>query len=412
MKTTPVLLILETSDIGARYTGLAARKLGYEPVFLADLPTYQADPLDQLSEFRCISTSTTHSAVLETIVRDQIDAPIVGVLTFLDSRLRVAAELAARLAVAGPDPTVIRLKGKDAVSALIPEFSPHTFPITPETTLESLVQFLETNESQDWILKPSDAAGAIGLQRLNRNEANLGNIQNRIAASSVAEHLRPEQWVLQEWAKGELFSVEGFVHQGKIEFIGCNGRTKIGNTEASLFFPYEPKLSPGIWEQAQQAVTTLVQRSGFENGYFHTEFIQTSDRPVLIDANIGRLGGGPLGEILAESHSVPVVDVYAHVIAVTLGLDALSPYLERARREITGICYGIPNEAKIHRVDLGQAHDFSHTRIVGAGELVKPMGENNWSWVGILTGPTETIHSAARSIRIETSGGWVDACYS
>ena len=128
------LLILETSDIGCKYTAEAARKLGFSPVFLADLRNYQADTLEQLRRETVLDVPTTDAQHLYKHLQHRGMTGIAAVVTFLDSRLRVATELARLLNVSGHDPVCEKLKDKIWVQGLVPEYSPRTLRLSSQTS--------------------------------------------------------------------------------------------------------------------------------------------------------------------------------------------------------------------------------------------------------------------------------------
>ena len=413
----PVLLIVESSDVGAAYTAEASLRLGFEPVFLADLNSYQGDTRAQLSHYCVLNGPTTDVNDLICRIADADLYEVAGVVTFLDSRLRVASELARQIGVPGPDETVEILKSKDFVQALIPEFSPKSLAVTSDVASVDVEAFLAENVAREYILKPCEAAGAIGISRISRAEVTAERIRSLILNGSVPSHLSPDAWILQESREGELVSLEGFVQQGEPRWLGANGREKVGNTESAMFFPYEKEIHPLAWITAKEAVRELVVRSGFQNGYFHVEFIVSGTDVTLIDANMGRLGGGPVGELIAESFGVDPIEVYRHVISVSLGWPTVQGlYVGKPRKDVAGICYGVQDSAVIGDIEFSGLkpgfEDFvRHTRILDSGTRAPAMGTNNWAWVGMLSGLRRHVLKIAEQGRVQTEKGWVNACF-
>ncbi len=96
------IIVVETSDIGARYSGNSIRNLGFEPVFLVEIKNYQSDTLKQIQEFDYFDINTTSVSEMLCFICAQVWM-IEAVTTFLDSRLHLVVELAQALKVRGLD---------------------------------------------------------------------------------------------------------------------------------------------------------------------------------------------------------------------------------------------------------------------------------------------------------------------
>ncbi|CAE6876541.1 hypothetical protein R69746_08812 [Paraburkholderia aspalathi] len=67
--------------------------------------------------------------------------------------------------------------------------------------------------------------------------------------------------------------------------------------------------------------------------------------------------------------------------------------------------YGIPVQASIRNIALPDGFPNYHIRILEYGTSVSPMGVDNYSWIGIVSGEAEQVEKYAPEIEIETSEG-------
>jgi hypothetical protein len=404
------LIFLETSDIGARYCADAACALGYVPLFLCRLATYDADPKRQLTALAHREVDTTRvSSVLEA-VRGEPGIGTGALVTLVDSRLAIACEAARALGVRGLDGSVVALKSKAHVARLVPEASPHSVPFrrggVPHRELEELMR-----ETGRIIVKPDAGAGAAGIFVLD-DPKQIATIDARVARAP-AHASGAVDYLAQAFLPGALVSLEGFASSGVVHPIGFTDRRKIGATECRAAFPVDDALPARARADAVRTVEALVARSGFRSGYFHAEFLVEDDRASLIDANVGRIGGGPVAELLAFAYDVDPVDVYRHFLEVTLFPDAPATrlYDSAGRRRAASVLYGLEHGGTLVDVELPERTGTRHTQLLGEGAHVTPMGTDDWSWIGILTGLEDDTRRARDALRIRTTRGTERPCF-
>ncbi len=406
------ILLLESSDIGAHYSAQAVTELGYDPVFLCELKHYHGDTLDQIRRHRHFDVPTGDVEKLEVFVRENgLADGLAAVASFQDARIATAAELAPRFGVPGLDRSVSKLKDKGYSFKLVPEYIPITISFRAgQIPQDEILDLLGIFRSL--VAKPTLGAGGTGVQRLETPE-DVARLPEHIAGCKLPKELDSGRWIVQAFATGPLFSLEGYVLDGRINYLGFTGRRKVGTTETGANFPIDPALNLSVQQNAKRAVGILVERSGFRNGYFHVEFIECGDSCHLIDPNVGRPGGGPVAELLALSFNVPPSGIYKHALQVGLfHSDAGNPYGDFSRRRGTeAILYGLKNGGTIRDVLLPDPGSCLHTRILGNGAKASPVGQDDWSWIGILSGTAGEAESAAGRLRIVTDDGESGACF-
>lgn len=405
----PRLVLLESSDIGARYSAEAAKSLGFDPLFLLNLNSYYADPRAQIRCFEHIECDTTSVEwVLGAL--SQVDG-VEAITTFADTRLMIAAEAARILQVRGIDNAVIRLKDKGAVAKLVPEFSPASLKFdSSDIPFGQIANLMREPGNSGVFVKLALGAGALGTFTVKTFEE-IELIPKKIKSMDLPPHVADGGWIAQSFVCGSLVSIEGYCLSGEPRFLGFTSRRKVGATESAARFPIDKTLPVRIRDRAQAAVRTLIWRSGFRNGYFHIEFIINEQDCYLIDANMGRVGGGAIAEQLAISFGTSPLQVFKHILEITLFGKEESDLYTSSPKESYAIFYGLDHRDRVQDVTVPLSPGCFHTQILDRGTEVPPMGENDWSWVGILAGPALEAEQAIQKTRVKTETGLYAPCY-
>ncbi len=398
------LIIIESSCVGAAYTGNAAKLLGYEPIFLTDSYGSQGDLLEQMKKFNLINCDTSSVDNMLSSLKQSNITDIAAVITLCDTTIMLAVELAELLNVPSINPAAKILKDKGDVISLIPEYSPPSIVFDIKDIPYDKIAAL-TKEYKRVIFKACCSSGGHGSFILDKIEPNILNEKLKLAG--IPGYLKPEKWIAQGFMDGYLVSLEGYVEKGKPFFFGFSGRRKIGMTECVNIFPIDAELSLKAQARSKEAVTKLLERSQFNHGYFHIEFMATKDDAYLIDANIGRVGGGGLSQQLAIAYDISPETLYRHILALTLQ----HPYEEGSKiftkpsKKTWSVMYGIPKEAILKKVTLPPQFPNFHTRLIEYGALVPPVGISNYSWIGIVSGEASDVEKFSSLIEINTSEG-------
>lgn len=403
------LIIIETSDIGARYTAEAAQRLGLHPIFLVNSQNYQGDTLAQLRAFDHYEVDTTSVVAMAHFLMKQ-DWDIAAVTTFLDSRLHLAIELSEMLQVRGLDARLEPYKDKGAVYELAPHLSPPSVCFRREHFPSAEIDELRSRFPAV-IVKPRCAAGGIGARFFSVHES-IADIQEYVRVRSLPAHLQPEEWMVQAFVEGELVSVEGFVHNGETTLLGFTGRRKIGNTESWCGFPYEKRISRAAADEARAKVRELLSLARIRFGFFHIELMISGNQAFIIDANMGRMGGGGIGEIFAVAFQAPPAEIFAEVLNLSLFPEApIADLWKEAPRAAVSVAYGLPIESDLQEIRPVPPSVF-HTQILDRGAHVPAMGTDNWAWVGIVSGEHNSVREFLRSVNFKTSRGWQPAAFA
>lgn len=401
------LLLVESSCVGAGHTARAAQQLGYDPVFLTDRAFSQGDTRAQIEAHRFIEC-TTHS--VEEMARAAERAgmgPPAAVTSFSDTCLMNASRLGRKLgARSGLDAAVERLKDKGEVYKLIQDFSPPTVLFTAQDIpLDQLRDMLRAHGGV--IVKGRRGSGGQGSIIL-RNEAQLADLKAQVANSPIPAHLSPDLYLAQAFIDGALVSLEGFVQDGTPHFLGFSGRHKVGMSEARILFPWDDHLTAAARESAYAALRALFTRAELRRGYFHVEFMTTPDRSYLIDANVGRIGGGGLGQQIAIAHGISPEEVHFHALALSIGEEAKIPaaYAKGPQRRTISLMYGMPEDAVFKGLTLPpEPPPGYHTLIMDPDQKIPAMGGDNYAWISIASGEDGPIQKWVDRIVIHSSRG-------
>ena len=406
---------VESSVMGPAAIREAARTLDLQVTFLSKITNQEGDALRQLLSGRLLQCDTENHRTIEALIAmDTQRGDLAGVMTLLDSRLNVVAKVCASLSVGGVDPAVACLKSKANINVLVPEYVPQSIHIDvqadPYSKLADWMDQIEAEtKAHGFVVKPSFAAGAKGL-RLLPPDADVGDMTQLMDAYLPAM-LKPYDLVVQVCMPGELVSLEGFVANGQVTYLGVTGRRKIGHTEALFIFPYDREIDPHALARAQKAVVALVQRAAFNNGFFHSEFIVCDRDAWLIDANFGRPGGANIAEILSLAYGLTLPDFYRLVIAISLYGAVPQDIRNRLDRplpqEIWGAAYGLPDHSCLLDIQGLDCLRSRHTLAQNFGAMIDPMGSSNWAWVGLLAGTKDAVVSDLKQLRLHTSQGLV-----
>ncbi|MFB8179236.1 acetyl-CoA carboxylase biotin carboxylase subunit family protein [Streptomyces sp. NPDC055966] len=404
------IIILGVNATSAKYVPQALRSAGFEPVFLADPDAFAGQAAQSLRGCSCVPVNIQdRAAVLRALADDpSITDEAFAITGLYDEKFPLIAQIAATYDLHGPEPVAVRLASKGEVAALIPEFSPATIRFTDAEAARLAVDPAALTPAPDgYVLKPAEQAGGRGATRLPQGAGPV-DVWNAVAATGLSQD-GSHPWVLQADIRGSLFSLEGYVTDGRIVFIDFSQRGRIAWTEVSNLLPADRRLPHGVEERCKAAVTALVERSGLAQGYFHCEFLVGGGRPYLIDANVGRLGGGAMVEQLALSHGLDPVEIIAHVLTLGLPAAGTSPEPAYGRqgsgRSTLSYYYGLEGGGQVTSVSVPDDGRCLHTQVVPDGGRVGPVGTGDSVWVGMLTGFTSDVARDIENVVVHTADG-------
>lgn len=399
------LVVVECTDAGGFEIGMAISRMGYRPLFLLNSALYKGDIASSLQNFEYMDIDTFSADTIAHALAP-IAKKIIGITTLVDSRLAVTAEVAKKINIPGPDPACIILKDKSAVADMAKQYSLIT-TVLPDNKKEAIALINKTFSDKKIIAKKRNGCGAVGIALLETHQDKINFIQN---------HHDLHDWIFQEYFQGNLFSMEGWVANGKVHFLGWTSRRKINNTETEFRFEGYNTVSDLITHRAKKSISSLLKKANYKRGWFHIEFLINSSNTqlMMIDANVGRTGGAMLPHVLAMALSSQPVEVYQHAIELQVFGKSditfqLNQHANNTNKIYKCICFGSPQQAVIEQVLLPenplQVSGLRVICILGEGDTVTKIGQDDWSWIGFVAGQEKMVDDYAAKIKIKTKDG-------
>jgi hypothetical protein len=143
-------------------------------------------------------------------------------------------------------------------------------------------------EDDAWVhMKPFSAAGTVG-HKLLRSQA---DIEERVVDEDFP-------CLVESHLPGQEFSVEAFIHGGRIRFMNITEYVKLGY---SNFVPAGPTLQARR-NRIRDATERLVKSFGIEYGMIHPEWFLTEDETLSFGEVACRIPGGHIFELMEKAH--------------------------------------------------------------------------------------------------------------
>ncbi|MEA5361260.1 ATP-grasp domain-containing protein [Amycolatopsis sp., V23-08] len=322
------LLLVESNTTGTgRLFARRARELGYEPVLAAADPSRY--PYAAEDGVRVVQVDTTDPCA---VLAADIGEP-AGVTTSSEYFIPVAARIAAKLGLPGPDPDAVTdCRNKAHQRAILAAMAPKC------TVVTSVAAAVAAATEFPVVLKPAEGSGSVGVLRCETPES----VASQAAALlSVTHNERglpvPAQVLVEPYASGPEYSVELF---GDVVVAVVRKRlgpapffVEVGH-DAPASLP--PSDETALADTARAAVSAL----GLGFGAAHVEIRLTPDGPRLMEVN-PRLAGGMIPELVRAATGV---DLVAAQVAAVLGVE---PDLRPDRRACASLRFLTASSASV-----------------------------------------------------------------
>ena len=151
-------------------------------------------------------------------------------------------------------------------------------------------------EEDSWVhMKPFSAAGTVG-HKLLRSHA---DIEERAVDEDFP-------CLVESHLPGQEFSVEAFIHRGRIRFMNVTEYVKLGY---SNFVPAGPTLQART-DRIRDATERLVKSFGIEYGMIHPEWFLTEDDTLSFGEVACRIPGGHIFELMEKAHGIDPIQAF------------------------------------------------------------------------------------------------------
>lgn len=302
---TPRVVLVESNTSGTgRLFAAAARRLGCEPVLLAEDPArypYAAEDGVTVVRQACGALEPLADC-LEALARE---APLAGILSSSEYFIATAAELARRRGLPGPDPEAVRTcrdKGRQRLSLREAGVGGPAFVLvrSPEQTPAAL-----TVVGLPAVIKPTEGTGSRGV-RLCRDVTQAVEHAAWLLAQRTNERGQPVQpeVLVEEYVTWPEYSAEFFSLQA-LGVVRKHVSPEPYFVETGHDFP-----APLAADEAQSVTQELrraLQAVGLVHGPAHVEFRWLEGRLAIMEIN-PRLAGGFIPELVRLAIGVDLVE--------------------------------------------------------------------------------------------------------
>jgi len=402
------VIILGINQATVKHLPSGLREIGFEPIFILDpAKGYEGESKNVLQDCEVYWTEVDSPEKVAELLTDNPDVVrrAGSITSFVDPLFPVVRLMAQRFGMVGPDQAIPRLSEKADLYRLLPEYCPRHVIFTAKEADSK--DFSGLSAEKEWILKPSLSAAASGITVLPRG-VNLHIAVPAAIKSSLLNNAQIQTWILQERIPGRLVSLEGFVRNGAVNFLGFSVRARVRLSESLNEFPGDEHLSSMARNRCRETLQVLVKRSEYKNGYFHCEFLIQGDTTYLIDGNIGRIAGAAVAEQIALSFGLQPPELIRHVALLAIRPEEVQvPFKIGPDKAVKTffVAYGIRQGAVLGKVQLPHLGNCKHTLFAALGKPVVPMGTSDSAAIGGVSGLKEEVIRVLDGIVIKTDQG-------
>jgi hypothetical protein len=156
--------------------------------------------------------------------------------------------------------------------------------------LERIHEVIHTEDTKGRLspvhIKPTRAAGSVGHVAV-RGKAEIEALDDSVFPCMAESHL-----------DGQEFSVEAFVHDGKVYFMNINQYIHLGYNQ---FCPPAPHLEK-LRNKIRQAVEKLIKAFDIKYGVIHPEYFVDADGELNFGEVAARVPGGSIFELIQRAY--------------------------------------------------------------------------------------------------------------
>ncbi|GGF14559.1 hypothetical protein GCM10010954_11470 [Halobacillus andaensis] len=280
----------------------AAERLGYLTVLL----TNQSKFLSQRKDFPDVHVMMLSDLTKEHVIQCMLELQhqgkqIVAILSFLESYVRIAAELSDEWKLSSFSTEAIKkMEDKIETHCVLQGVATSTFDVFhPE---DSLPAFLKRHKEGKWIAKPPKSTGSNDVMLAN-NQMELEN-----AIIEILKKHRGRPILVEEYLEGPQYLVETLIHEGRVHIVA------IIKQEFSEYNPFvitgysiQPQLGEGFCRSLYEDITSIIQLFNIKEGACHLELRLVKGKWKLIEVN-PRISGGAMNEMIKKAYGIDLVE--------------------------------------------------------------------------------------------------------
>lgn len=202
-------------------------------------------------------------------------------------------------------------------------------------------QLVAPGEEEAWVhLKPFSAAGTVGHKLLRTKDDIEQKVEDSDFPCMVESHL-----------SGQEFSVEAFIHHGKVRFMNVTEYVKLG---FSNFIPPGPDLESRR-DLIRKEIQKLVDVFGIEYGMIHPEFFITEKDELGFGEVACRIPGGHILELVSKAYDFDAIGAFIlchDPQATEEQLNEIFPASESDNVTIAGCVMVYPKPGKVTSLEI------------------------------------------------------------
>lgn len=390
----------------------AVEQLGVEFTFLTRAPEHYARQqppgvIHPLLAGRAVVTADTNDPADGLRAAREIDADlrIDGVLTACDYYLPLAAHISSALGLVGPSPDSIadacdKTRTRVALdhAGLV---GPHHQTVCLDD--EALLRAAADEIGYPLVVKPTDLCAGMFVRRADSWPDVVSAVaQLRSFDVNARGQKREPVVLLEQFLDGPEFSVESWVHRGRVHSLGVTDKSLGGDSgfvETGHMYPAHlgAEDRSALIATAEQAIAAV----GLDDVVVHTELRLTRDGPRIIEIN-PRPAGNQITELIRY---IDGIDLPSVAVELALGRDPSSTggsvcSAHRSSSRSAAVSMLVPHRAGTLTSLHGTDAITDHPAVVSAtfkepGHLTAS-GANNNSYLGNIIALSDEPGAARR----------------
>ncbi|MCP3028971.1 ATP-grasp domain-containing protein [Halobacillus sp. A5] len=280
----------------------AAERLGYLTVLLTNQNKFLRKRTDFPDVHVMMLSDLTKEHVIQCILELQHQGKqIVGILSFIETYVRIAAELSDEWKLSSFSAEAIKkMEDKIETHCVLQGVATPTFDVFhPENSLPA---FLNRHKEGKWIVKPPKSTGS--------NDVMLANNQMELekAINELLKKRRGRSILIEEYLEGPQYLVETLIHEGKVLIVA------IIKQEFSEYNPFvitgysvQPHFLECLYRRLYEDITSIIQLFNIKEGACHLELRLVKGKWKLIEVN-PRISGGAMNEMIKKAYGIDLVE--------------------------------------------------------------------------------------------------------
>lgn len=328
-----LIVLIESNSSGTgRLFITTARRLGFEPLLIAEDPTRYPYIAEDHVEVIRQSCSNNPDGLEATIRHLASRSKIAGIYSSSEYFIEAAAELAGRFGLNGPDLMAIRnCRNKWTQRICLKNAGIPVPAFVRITSVQEAVDALEVIPPPV-VLKPTQGSGSVGV-RLCRNLAEVKSHAKALLEMRFNERgmaVTPEA-LLEEYIRGDEYSAEVL----SSEVLGIT-RKHVSREPYFVETGHDfPAPLPGpLHAEIENTVSSAVKAVGMTWGPVHVEFRCRGDAVIIVEIN-PRLAGGFIPEIVRLATGADMIE---QTILLLTGQKTDTPKLKNSYASIRFVC--------------------------------------------------------------------------